>query len=49
MQAMPGIKLNAAINGYSAAPVNVTACKTFLVKRVQQDDQTRMQGGEQIY
>jgi hypothetical protein len=49
MQAMPGIKLNAAINGYSLTPVNVTACKTFLVKRVQQDDPARMQGGEQIY
>ena len=48
MQAMPGVKLNAVINRYSAAPVNVTAGKTFVVKGVQQDDPARMQGGEQI-
>jgi hypothetical protein len=32
MQAMPGVKLNAVVNGYSATPVNVTAGKTFFVK-----------------
>jgi len=44
MQAMPGVKLNAVIDRYSATPVNVTAGKTIFVKGVQQDDPARMQG-----
>src|SRR5262245_62118039 len=35
MQAMPGVKLNAVIDRYSATPVNVTAGKTIFVKGVQ--------------